>query len=78
MLKEWGSTVDDCVQTRASNIIEEERAQHRELREKILPLWREKDELLFQKQMICCEMDDLKNKIDRVTQKSFTCKKVSP
>ncbi|XP_078105817.1 uncharacterized protein LOC144517605 [Sander vitreus] len=77
----WG-TLEVCVRKKASLIIQEERAQHRELREKVdelldrnTELWSEKNELRDQEDFLLFQLDNMKEDIDSVSKKSFTSKK---
>ncbi|XP_039659773.1 cilia- and flagella-associated protein 157-like isoform X2 [Perca fluviatilis] len=77
----WG-TLEVCVRKKASHIIQEERAQHRELREKVeelldrnTELWSEKNELRDTEDFLLFQLDNMKEDIDKVSKKSFTSKK---
>ncbi|TDH12667.1 hypothetical protein EPR50_G00049270 [Perca flavescens] len=77
----WG-TLEVCVRKKASHIIQEERAQHSELREKVeelldrnTELWSEKNELRDTEDFLLFQLDNIKEDIDRVSKKSFSSKK---
>ncbi|XP_034726939.1 cilia- and flagella-associated protein 157-like [Etheostoma cragini] len=82
MFKDKWGTLEVCVRKKVSHIVQEERAQHRELREKVkellernTELWSEKDEQRDKEDVLCFYLDNSKEEIERVSKKIFTSKK---
>ncbi|XP_049433693.1 cilia- and flagella-associated protein 157-like [Epinephelus fuscoguttatus] len=80
VVEERKSTQEDIIKTKVSNIIQEERAQHRELQEKVqllleksMDLWEDKDKLCQQEKDLNSKIDKLKD-VDTVIQETLTYK----
>ncbi|XP_054466397.1 cilia- and flagella-associated protein 157-like [Anoplopoma fimbria] len=81
VLRKMWSTEVDYIETKTSHIIQEERAQHGELQEKVevllnknKVLWKEKSYLQRQKLFLLIEMDKMRENTKELTEKNFSCK----
>ncbi len=83
MNKEIQNTLSDCVKTKTSDILQEERAQHSERLEKVqdllnknMDLWEKKDALQSEERDFRSEITKLKKDVNKITKESLIHEKV--